>query len=263
MSGFKVATFVMRETLPVILKINTKIMNMKNKEKLRYILKLIGISTILVMILSQSSCYVAGVSDDDITFSSFGENNIYTGTVVDGDGSPIADRTVIITSSQLDIAEIITDSNGFYQVNGDIYDRHITFSLVNDEDDFYVDSEYTLSYTYDPFDQTINVPPLISIPSSSVQIEIFNNTDLDISINCNYVIGLCQKYFEDDVEISSLCYENDNKLRNIPSNRAGAILNLRVETGTSVSTTVSNLENSITETFIVVETNEEKTINFN
>lgn len=235
---------------------------MEHNEKLRYILKLIGISVILVMIMSQSSCHVFGVSDDEISYSFFGVNNTYEGTVVDENGNPLAGRIVNVTSSLTEIAEVVTDSNGFYQVNGDIFDRHITFNLVNDDNNFYVDSEYTLSYTYDPSDQTINVPPLISVPSSSVQIEIINNTDLDISINCNYVIGLCQKYFEDDVEISSLCYENDNKLRNIPSSRDGAILNLRVETGTSVSTKVSNSENSITETFIVDEVNQVETIIF-
>ncbi|SHF06817.1 hypothetical protein SAMN05444278_1461 [Psychroflexus salarius] len=214
------------------------------------------------MILSQSSCHIGG-GDDEITFTSFGENNIYTGTVVDGEGIPIADRTIIISSSQLDIAEIVTDSNGFYEVNGDIYNRHITFSLVNDFDDFYVDSEYTLSYTYDPSNQTINVPPLISIPFSVFRIDVVNNNDLDFTVSCDYVIGLCNKYFEDDVEIHSICYETDNITRNINSSRDGTVLIFRAVTGTSVNINISNSESSITETFIVNESSQEETIILN
>ena len=108
-------------------------------------------------------------------------------------GNPVSDKTIILRSSfNQPIAEFITDENGLFEGQGDIYDTGIIVGLENDgnilidfDDETLPANNYFTIYSFDytsyPSGETVEFPPLIYAPISNMRVEIINNTGLDYS----------------------------------------------------------------------------------
>jgi hypothetical protein len=218
-----------------------------------------------------TSCFY-GVGDDDPII--VGRNNTYKGIVIDLNGNPVSGKTVILRSSfNQHIAEFITDENGRFEGLGNIYNTSLNVGLKNDGNvqselggqvfiasNYF--SEYTFNYTEYPSGETIEFPPLIYTPISSITVRITNNTGLDYTGEYEFKIGVCLKQFEDNVEISSLCYEDELRDFNI-NNGENRIIGHYAVLGSTISITLSNSNNTITESILINEINQETTIVLN
>jgi hypothetical protein len=226
---------------------------------------------IIIFSLNLTSCFL-GFSDDDDPIV-VGENNTYKGIVVDLNGNPVAGKTVKLRSSfgEIQIAEFTTDENGHFEGQGVIYDTTLEVGIQNDGD---VQTEfggqvstarnyftnYTFDYTEYPSDTLVEFQPLIYTPISSIRIEIINNTGAEFSANYQSIIGVCIKNFEDGIEISSLCYEQNNDNLNFGSENGR--IGIFAVRGSIIDVTISNDTNTITESFTINEANQEETIVF-
>lgn len=224
----------------------------KNKMK-----KIIKFSIVIFFCSTQVSCYYGLQDDDDPNV--IGQNT-YKGVLIDLDGNSISNKTIVLRSDfDQKIAEFITDENGYFEGKGNIYDTGIKLG-VKEEFNQYL-TEYTFEYSDHPIGETIEFPPLINTPISSVSIKIINNSGLDYSVDYQYIIGICQKYFEDNLAVDSLCYEDYYDTINFDSDNSKS-LSIGAVIGTTISLTVSNSDNSLTQTISVDEQNQEETIVF-
>ena len=123
-------------------------------------------------------------------------------------------------------------------------------------------TKYTFGYSEYPSGQIVELPPLIYTPISNISIEIINNTGSNYSANYQFEIGVCLKNFEDNVEISSLCYEEKNETLNFDASSVG-LIGVFAVTGSTISVSVSNVINTVTQSFTVNEINQVETIVFN
>jgi len=237
--------------------------NFKGKAK-KYIV-------MILLSLNLTSCFLFNYDDDPVIV---GRNNTYKGVLKDLNGNPVSGKTIILRSSfNQPIAEFITDDNGLFEGEGDIYDTGLVVGLKNDGNIFIeFDGEtliannyftnYSFDYTTYPSDETIEFPPMIYAPISNMRVEIINNTGLDYSAEYQFTIGVCEKIFYDNIEISSLCYEEENRTLNFNSDGTGRVGVFAV-TGSTITVTLSNGNNTVTESFLIDETNQVETMIFN
>lgn len=226
---------------------------------------------IVFISLNLTSCFY-GIGDDDPTI--VGRNNTYKGIVVDLNGNPVAGKTVVLRSSfDQHIAEFITDENGRFEGQGDIYDTSLNVGIKNDGNvltelggqvftasNYF--TEYTFEYTNYPSGETVEFPPLIYAPISSIGIEIINNTGQDYSGEVTLKIGVCLKRFEDNIELDSRCYEDEIIDLSTVNNGDIRTLGRFAVLGSTVTITFTNSNNTITESFLINEINKETTIIF-
>ncbi|MBZ9631904.1 hypothetical protein LB465_14035 [Salegentibacter sp. LM13S] len=212
---------------------------------------------VIFLCLNLTSCYY-GLNDDDDP-SVIGQNS-YKGVLIDLNGNPLKNMTIVLRSNfDQHIAEFITDENGVFEGQGNIYNTGLKVG-IKEEGNKYL-TEYIFDYTEYPIDETIEFPPLINTPTSSVSIKIMNNSGLDYSVDYQYIIGICQKYFEDNLEVDSLCYEEYHDTINFDSDNSKSF-SIGAVRGTTISLTVSNSDNSLTQTITVDEQNQVETIVF-
>ena len=121
-------------------------------------------------------------------------------------------------------------------------------------------TEYTFDFTVYPSNETIEFAPLVYVPISNITIAITNNTGLEYTADYQFTIGVCLKNSLDNVEISSLCYEEENRSLNlgIGSGRIGVY----AVKGSTITVTLSNSINTITKSFLIDEINQEEIIIF-
>ncbi|MEH6765762.1 MAG: hypothetical protein V7655_14755 [Aequorivita antarctica] len=219
--------------------------------------KFIKYSIVIFFCSTLISCYYGWNDDDDPVI--IGQNT-YKGVLIDLDGNPLSNKIIVLRSNfDQKIAEFITDENGSFEGTGNIYNTGIKLGLKEDFNQYL--TEYTFDYTDYPSGETIEFPPLINTPTSSVSIKIINNSGLDYSVDYQYIIGICQKYFEDNLEVDSLCYEEYHNTINFDSDNSKSF-SIGAVMGTTISLTVSNSANSLTQTITVDEQNQVETIVF-
>jgi len=242
----------------------------ENKSKTEFEKTVKFIALILVS-LNLTSCFL-GFSDDDDPII-VGENNTYKGIVVDLNANPIPGKTVKLRSSfgEIQIAEFITDENGLFEGEGVIYDTTLNVGIQNDGDvqiefggQVSTANNYFTNYTFDyseyPSDTLIEFPPLIYAPISNIRIEIINNTGEEFSADYQSIVGVCIKNFDDDIEFGSLCYEEKNDNLNFGSENGR--IGLFVLRGSTITVTLSNDTNTVTQSFTITEPNQEETMVF-
>ena len=219
--------------------------------------KSIKFSVVVFFCSTLISCYYGLQDDDDPNV--IGQNT-YKGVLIDLDGNPVSNKPIVLQSNfEQKIAEFITDENGYFEGKGNVYNTGIKVG-VKEEFNQYL-TEYTFDYSNYPIDETIEFPPLIYTPTSSVSIKIINNSGLDYSVDYQYIIGVCQKYFEDNLEVDSLCYEEFDDEINFESDNSKSF-SIGAVIGTTIYLTVSNSDNSLTRTIAVDQQNQEETIVF-
>jgi len=219
--------------------------------------KTISYSLVIFFCSSLISCYYGWKGDDDPNV--IGQNT-YKGALIDLDGNPVSNKTIVLKSNfEQKIAEFITDENGYFEGKGNIYDTGIKLG-VKEEFNQYL-TEYTFDYSNYPIGETIEFPPLIYTPTSSVSIKIINNSGLDYNVDYQYIIGVCQKYFENNLEVDSLCYEEFDDTINFESDNTKSF-SIGAVIGTTITLTISNSDNSLTRTIAVEEQNQVETIVF-
>ena len=226
---------------------------------------------IIFISLNLISCFYGFGNDDDPEV--VGDNNTYKGILLDLSGNPVPNKTIVLRSSfDQHIAQFITDENGRFEGQGVIYNTSLKVGLQNDGNvqselggQVFTASNYFTEYTFDyseyPSGEIVEFPPLIYAPISNITIAITNNTGMDYSANYQLQIGVCLKWFEDNIEIDSLCYEEEDRTLNFDGNGTGRIGGF-VVTGSTISVTLSNSSTSITESFLIDEINQEETIIF-
>ena len=219
--------------------------------------KTISYSLVIFFCSSLISCYYGWKGDDDPNV--IGQNT-YKGALIDLDGNPVSNKTIVLKSNfEQKIAEFITDENGYFEGKGNIYDTGIKLG-VKEEFNQYL-TEYTFDYSNYTIGETIEFPPLIYTPTSSVSIKIINNSGLDYNVDYQYIIGVCQKYFENNLEVDSLCYEEFDDTINFESDNTKSF-SIGAVIGTTITLTISNSDNSLTRTIAVEEQNQVETIVF-
>jgi hypothetical protein len=211
-----------------------------------------------------TSCFLGFNADDDPFI--VGTNNTYRGIVVDTNGNPVVGKTVILSGGfDQDITEYVTDENGLFEGQGDIYDTGLQVEIKNDGDFPNVDInfvQYDFRYTEYPSEQVIEIPPLIYAPISFFSIDITNNTGENYVAEYQYIIGSCNKGFEDDIETYSLCYEEDARNFNLADTTGPFRRSVFALRGSTIIVTLSNNISTITESYVIDEINQEETIIF-
>jgi len=240
---------------------------MKKNKMCSFKRKVINYLLMILLSLNLTSCF----TDDDPTI--VGTNNTYRGMLIDLNGNPVSGKTIILKSGfNHPIAEFNTDENGFFEGQGDIYNTRLMVGLENDgniliefDGETLSANNYFTNYSFDyntyPSGEIIEFPPLLYAPISNMKVKIVNNTGLEYSVEYQFIVGVCEKDFMDNVEISSLCYEEENGILNFDAEDVGSVGVFAV-TGTSISITVSNSINTFTQTFNIDEINQEETIVF-
>jgi hypothetical protein len=230
---------------------------MKTIKKSIFNKKILNYFIMSVLILNLTSCWYGSDDADPIVIG----QNIYKGILIDLEGNPIGNKTILLRSRIFDqhIAQVNTNEDGTFEVQGDIYDIGISVALKDDENKFL--TQYTFDWTEYPINEIIEFPPLISAPTSVVDIDVINNTGLDYSVDYQYTIGICRKFFEDNIEIDTLCYEDFITTLNFDSDNEKSF-GIGAVNGTTITVTVSNTTDSVTETFLVQGTSQEETITF-
>ena len=219
--------------------------------------KTISFSLVIFFCSSLISCYYGWKGDDDPNV--IGQNT-YKGSLIDLQGNPVSNKTIILESNfEQKIAEFITDENGYFEGEGNSYDTGIKLG-VKEEFNQYL-TEYTFEYSNYPIGESIEFPPLIYTPTSSVSIKILNNSELDYRVDYNYIIGVCIKNFENNLEVDSLCYEEFDDTINFESDNSKSF-SIGAVIGTTITLTISNSDNSLTRIINVDEQNQGETIIF-
>lgn len=121
---------------------------------------------------------------------------------------------------------------------------------------------YNLRYTEYPSEQIIEIQPLIYRPISSFSIDITGNTGENYVAEFQFTEGSCHKGFEDDIEVYSLCYEDENRIFNLPSATELFVKTVYVVRGSTILVTLTNDESTLTETYLVDEINQEESVVF-
>ncbi len=243
---------------------------MKQKKKNLIFQQFTKYMVVTLISLNLTSCFLFDYGDDPVIIGS----NTYKGILIDLNGNPVSDKTIILRSSfNQPIAEFITDENGLFEGQGDIYDTGIIVGLENDgnilidfDDETLPANNYFTIYSFDytsyPSGETVEFPPLIYAPISNMRVEIINNTGLDYSAEYQFTIGVCEKDFYDNSEVSSLCFEEEIRTLNFSSDGTGRVGVFAV-TGSTITVTLSNGSNTVTESFLIEETNQVETMTFN
>lgn len=214
---------------------------------------------------SLTSCFLGFYDDDDDPII-VGRDNTYKGIVVDTNENPLVGKTVILKSDfdQI-IGEFVTDENGRFQGVGDIYDTGLQIEIKNEEDFPNVDFnfvQYEFRYTEYPSEQIIEIPPLVYTPISFFSIDITNNTGENYVAEYQYIEGVCNKNFEDNIETYSRCYEDKTRIFNLTSATGPFRRSVFAVRGSTISVTLSNNISTLTETYFIDEINQEETIVF-
>ena len=99
-------------------------------------------------------------------------------------------------------------------------------NIVIDGESLTVDNyftNYSFDYTTYPSGETIEFPPLIYTPITNMKVQIINNTGLEYSAEYQFIGGVCEKNFMDNIEINSLCYEEVNRILYFDAEDVGSV----------------------------------------
>jgi hypothetical protein len=235
---------------------------MKNFKRKTLFKKIINHVAIILLTVNLTSC-IYGNDDDPIIV---GRNNTYKGSVIDTNGNPLSGKTVVLKSSyNQPIAEFITDENGNFEGQGDLYNTGLQVEIKNEEnflnftDNFVT---YSFNYTEFPSNEILQFPPLIYTPISHFSVDITNNTGANYEAKFEYLIGACVKDFDETIEIYSLCYGEETRNFSLGSTMGTFRRSVFAVRGSTVSVTLTNDINTITETFLIDEVNQVESIVF-